>query len=46
MCIPVNPFFIVYSLPAIEAILELLLIKTKAEDKLKDESLILVNDAT
>jgi hypothetical protein len=34
-----------YSLPPIETILEILLIKTNAETKLKDEPLILVNDA-
>lgn len=33
------------SLPPIEAILEALLTKTNAEVKLKDEPLVLVNDA-
>jgi len=32
-------------LPAIEAIIEVLLSKTKAEDRLKDEPLILASDA-
>ena len=34
-----------YSLPPIEAILEVLLTKTKAEEKMKDESLVLAIDA-
>jgi len=33
-------------LPPIEAILEVLLTKTNAESRLKDEPLILVSDAT
>ena len=33
-------------LPPIEAILELLLLKTKAEERLKEDPLILVNDVT
>jgi hypothetical protein len=34
-----------YRLPPIEAVIEVLLTKTKAEEKLKDEPLILVSDA-
>ena len=35
-----------FSLPAIEAILEVLLNKTNAEEKLKNEPLILINDTS
>ena len=37
---------LILRLPPIEAILEVLLTKTKAEEKLKDEALILVSDVT
>ena len=39
----INSFY--FRLPPIEAVLEVLLTKTKAEDKLKDEALILATDA-
>ena len=41
-----NIEFLILRLPPIEAILEVLLTKTKAEEKLKDEALILVSDVT
>jgi hypothetical protein len=48
MCLPVWILntLIQYRLPPIEAVLEVLLTKTRAEEKLKDEPLILINDAS